>query len=237
MTNRLVIVTGGARGIGESIVTRLVKDGYHVVVFDVLVPGNPQADVEYFTVDISNRAAVAEAVDEAVSRNGAPHGLVHNAAYQFMSPYAAVSDEQWQRSFAVNVTGAFNLTQEVLPHMQAAQSGRVVFITSSSLYSPARGMAHYIATKGALTGLMRGLSVEYGGDNITVNAIAPGLTRTTEAIANVPAEHFEAIVANQALHRSGIPSDQAGVVSFLLSPDSAFMTGQTLLNDGGEGHL
>jgi 3-oxoacyl-[acyl-carrier protein] reductase/(S)-1-phenylethanol dehydrogenase len=121
--------------------------------------------------------------------------------------------------------------------MISAKWGRIVMIASSSFYSPPALMTHYIASKGALLGFVRGLATEVGPHGITVNAVAPGLTRTKNAVESVPQEHFDHVISGQQLKRSGEPEDQAGAVSFVISDDASFMTGQTLLVDGGEGHV
>jgi NAD(P)-dependent dehydrogenase (short-subunit alcohol dehydrogenase family) len=121
--------------------------------------------------------------------------------------------------------------------MRKAKWGRIVMVASSSYFAPHSGLSHYIASKGALLGLVRGLATDLGNDGITVNALAPGLTRTRNAVANVPQAHFDYVVAHQAVKRSGEPEDQAAALSFLVSGDAAFMSGQTLLMDGGEGHV
>ena len=98
-------------------------------------------------------------------------------------------------------------------------------------------MSHYIASKGALIGFVRGLAAEIGAEGITVNALTPGLTRTAKTLKDIPAEHFEFVKSRQAVKRSGEPEDQANAVSFIVSDEAGFMSGQTMLVDGGEGHL
>lgn len=143
----------------------------------------------------------------------------------------------WERSFRVNVDGAFHLIRAALSDLQASTSGRIIVITSSSYYAPPPRMSHYIATKGALTGLVRGLSVELGPDGVTVNAVAPGLTATENALRDIPEQHFALVQSRQAIQRAGQPADIAGAVSYLASPGAGFVTGQTLLADGGESRL
>jgi NAD(P)-dependent dehydrogenase (short-subunit alcohol dehydrogenase family) len=155
-----------------------------------------------------------------------------------MKSFDDLTIEDWRAIHRVNVEGAFNVVQAFLPAMRAAKWGRIVLVASSSYFAPPpRGMTHYIATKGALLGFVRGLATEVGGDGITVNALAPGLTRTKNAIVNVPQQHFDYVIRHQAVKRSGEPEDQAAALSFLVSDDAAFMSGQTLLVDGGEGHV
>jgi NAD(P)-dependent dehydrogenase (short-subunit alcohol dehydrogenase family) len=152
-------------------------------------------------------------------------------------PFAEISDDAWALTMNVNVTSAFILAQEFAPAMQAADRGRLVFVTSSSFISPPPGLTHYVSSKGALTGLMRTLSHELGGSHVTVNAVAPGLTATDRAKELVPQELFDVEASNQAIPRKAQVADHVGIVDFLLGPESGFITGQTILVDGGESHL
>jgi 3-oxoacyl-[acyl-carrier protein] reductase/(S)-1-phenylethanol dehydrogenase len=143
---------------------------------------------------VAPRAAVARAAQEIRGESGDPGILVHCAARQQMRPFADLSIDQWRAIMRVNADGAFHQ----LPAMRAAGWGRVVPVASSTLFAPPPGVVAYVTSKGALQGLTRALAVEVGVDGVTVNAVAPGLTRTPHAEANVPESHFAAVLAGQA---------------------------------------
>jgi 2-hydroxycyclohexanecarboxyl-CoA dehydrogenase len=238
---RVAIVTGGASGIGQAIAVRLAADGARVAVFDLAGdPVRPGVKVPtsvdlHVRCDVSDPDAVQHAVREVESTLGPPLVLVHAAVHQFVRPIEEVTLDEWRRVQAVNVDGLFLLTKAVLPAMREAQWGRIVAISSSTFFVGARSMTHYVTSKGAVIGFVHGLAAEVGADGITVNAVAPGLTRTPPTIADLPPSMFADVASLQAIPRTGEPQDHAGVVSFLASDDAAFLTGQTLLVDGGQG--
>ncbi|MFT4084982.1 MAG: SDR family oxidoreductase [Nocardioides sp.] len=237
--DQIVVISGGAAGIGRAMVERLVDGGARVAVLDTAVTaGTAEGDrVLGVRCDIADPAAVRAARDQVIEHFGAVNALVHCAAHQVRRRFEELTEQDWRRTMSVNVDGAFHLLDSFLPAMKRAGWGRVVLVTSSSYYAPPPGMTHYIASKGALQGMVRGLADELGEHRITINALAPGLTRTEAALAKLPEEFFAEIASHQAIKRNGEPGDQAAALSFLLSRDADFMTGQTLLVDGGEGRV
>jgi NAD(P)-dependent dehydrogenase (short-subunit alcohol dehydrogenase family) len=241
---KIVAITGGSSGIGQAMTLRLVQQGARVAVIDVADAAETVSlakaaggEVRAYKCDISQWEAM-KATGDAIRKDlGHPNILVHCAAYQFMKPFDELTPEDWRRTQQVNLDGGFHLVKMFLPAMRAARWGRIVMVASSSYFAPPRGMSHYISSKGALIGLVRGLATEVGGEGITVNALAPGLTRTKNAVEHVPQAHFDYVVSHQAVKRSGEPEDQAAALSFLVSDEAGFMSGQTMLVDGGEGHV
>jgi NAD(P)-dependent dehydrogenase (short-subunit alcohol dehydrogenase family) len=231
------VVTGGSSGIGAGIVTRLLEQGHRVAVLDRVAPTVEEENLTWIEVDLASPDATRAAARAAQKSLGSVYGLVHCAAFMPFIPFTELTDESWALTLNVNVTSAFVLAQEFAPSMRAAQRGRMVFITSSSQFSPPPGLVHYVASKGALTGLVRTLAHELGDAHITVNAVAPGLTATDSATQKVPQELFDLVASNQAIPRTGQVADQVGIVTFLLGPEAGFITGQTILVDGGESHL
>ncbi|GGH33460.1 3-oxoacyl-ACP reductase [Microbacterium album] len=208
-----------------------------VASLDIQRPPEPRAGVIDVVCDITDPGAVDAAVSTVHAEAGPITAVVHCAAYQVLGAFADVDPGVWERTFRVNVGGAFTVLRAALPDLQLSGRGRIVLITSSSQFAPPAGMTHYIASKGALTGMARALATELGPLGITVNAVAPGLTATEHALADVPQAHFDATRGRQAIPRTGRPEDVAAVVAFAVSDDAAFMTGQTLLVDGGESRI
>jgi NAD(P)-dependent dehydrogenase (short-subunit alcohol dehydrogenase family) len=242
---RTAVVTGGAAGIGQAYAQRLAAEGARIVVGDIADASETVALVEEagsegFGVrcDVTSAEDVAAMREAAESRFGHVDILVHNAGIYPVSMFADITFEQWRRVMSVNLDSMFHVCHELLPGMRARGWGRVVCISSTTFHAGAPGMAHYVASKGGLIGFVRALSSEVGDEGVTVNAIAPSLVRskgTTEG----PHEAmglFDAIASQQAIKRTQQPADLVGTVSFLASEDAAFLTGQTLVVDGGWMH-
>jgi (S)-1-phenylethanol dehydrogenase len=240
--DKVALVTGGSSGIGQAIACRLAREGARVAIADIADASETLALLRKSGTagfaapcDIAQPDQVATLLAKVRESMGPPQILVHSAVVQFVRPFDELSLEDWQRTQAVNQQSMFHLLKAVLPDMKRAQWGRIVVIASSTFFVGAPAMTHYVTSKGALIGLVHGLAGEVGPFGITVNAVAPGLTRTKKAVADLPEELFRHVASLQSIKRNGTPEDQAGVVSFLASADAGFITGQTILVDGGQG--
>jgi NAD(P)-dependent dehydrogenase (short-subunit alcohol dehydrogenase family) len=241
LENKVAVVTGGARGIGASFCERLAAEGAKLVIADVIdgtSVAQRLAEAIYVKTDVSAPADVAALLDAALARFGTVDILVNNAAV-FASlnkkHFVEIEPEEWDELMAVNVRGPFLCARAVAPTMMKKKGGRIVNIASGSVFKGNVGMLHYVASKGAVVAMTRSLARELGPYNIAVNAIAPGLTMSEGVLSNPgwlgPAA--EATMNSRALRREQVPGDLAGTLVFLASEDSAFMTGQTLVVDGG----
>ena len=222
---RVAVVTGGAGAIGASITTALRGTGHRTVILD------RDADV---ACDLSSEASTRAAAATVLERHGRCDVLVHCAAAFDRATIAEVDAATWRRVQAVNVESALWLVQAFAPGMAERRFGRIVFIASDTVWAPPNpAMLAYIASKGALLGVMRTLAVTLGADGIGVSAVAPGLTDTPGARTRNGDEHFDAVVERQALKRPLTPGDTAAAVAYLASDAAAAMTGQVLCADGG----
>jgi 3-oxoacyl-[acyl-carrier protein] reductase len=240
LDGRVAIVTGAAQGLGRAFAARLSADGARVVVAD---RNGPKAAVvaeevggHAVQVDVADQASVAAMADQVVGWFGRVDILVNNASLFStlrMRPFDEIPVDEWDEVMAVNVRGTFLCTRAVVPAMRAAGYGKVVNISSATVWIGRPDYLHYVTSKAAVIGMTRALATELGPYNITVNAVTPGATQTEIPRATLTPEQAERIVAGQAIKRREVPADLVGVVSFLSSSDSDFMTGQTLNIDGG----
>jgi NAD(P)-dependent dehydrogenase (short-subunit alcohol dehydrogenase family) len=188
------------------------------------------------TVDVSDRAAVDDAMARVRAELGPVEILVTSAGLDEFQPFADITIEAWDRILAVNLTGTFHCIQSAIPDMLAAGWGRIVTISSSSAQSGTARMAHYVASKGGVIGLTKALAVEYAPNGITVNTIPPGfidtpMARRAEARGDLPS--IDAVAARTPVRRAGTPDDIAVACTFLCSDEAGYITGQSLNVNGG----
>lgn len=234
---RVAIVTGAAQGIGAAIARRLAADGHRVVVADLNdeKAGGVAAEIDGLGahVDVSDPDSVQALIALVVERYGRIDILVNNAAVQPFAEWEEITFDDWRRVMAVNVDGLFLMTRAVYPEMVRGGYGRIVNITSNTFVAGTPHFAHYVASKGASIGFTRSLAGEIGKHGITINAVAPGLTATEGVLGGGHGDDFDFVVPAQAVPRRAMPQDIAPAVAFLASEDAAWVTGQTLVVDGG----
>src|SRR5882757_6916356 len=226
-TVRVAVVTGGGGAIGSAIVHALQATGHHAVVLD----RGRDADV---AVDLSDEQSTRRAAINVLERFGRCDVLVHAAGAFDQATLADLDATTWRHVQAVNVEAPLWLAQAFTPGMAERGFGRIIFVTSDTLWDPPAPMLlPYIGSKGALVGIMRTLARALGPDGIAVTAVAPGLTDTPGSRTVNSDDEFDATVARQALKRPLTPADTAAAVGFLASEAAAAMTGQVLCADGG----
>jgi 3-oxoacyl-[acyl-carrier protein] reductase len=222
---RIAVVTGGAGAIGGAIARALARADHHVIILD---RGGEHP------VDLSSESAARAAAASVLAEHGRCDVLVHAAASFEQTTLAEFDSQTWRHVQAVNVEAALWLAQILTPSMARHGFGRIVFVVSDTVWDPpAPELLAYIASKSALIGVARSLARALGPDGITVNAVAPGLTRTPAAAAGMPEQAFQAAIARQSIKRALVPEDVAAAVAFLASDGAGAITGQTLCTDGG----
>ncbi len=234
---RVALVTGSAQGIGAAIAEELAADGMKVVVADVNAAGAQavadRIDGVAKTLDVSDPERVAAVVGEIVDEFGRIDVLVNNAALVPLTPWADITFEEWRKVMSVNLDGIYLVTHAVTEVMGKAGYGRIVNIASNTFVAGTPDCAHYVATKGASIGLVRGLAGELGKLGITINAVAPGIIASEGVLSGPHAAGFDYVVPMQAINRRGVPADVAPAVAFLASEKAEWITGQTLVVDAG----
>jgi NAD(P)-dependent dehydrogenase (short-subunit alcohol dehydrogenase family) len=239
---KVALVTGAANGIGRAIARKLSTDGFAIAIADLedasavvdeIKSAGGQASSGI--CDCGDPAQVTSFCQAVEQTHGSIDVLVHSAGIYPRQPFAEITHDDWHRVIGINLNSLFYLTKACVPSMQSKGWGRVIALASNTFYLGIPELSHYQASKGGVVGFIRGLSAEVGGDGITCNSVAPTLTRTkgsTETSPHAP-EFFDFIAQMQSIKRTGEPEDVVGTVAFLASDDSAFMTGQTLMVDGG----
>ncbi|OGA35672.1 MAG: hypothetical protein A3G80_14295 [Betaproteobacteria bacterium RIFCSPLOWO2_12_FULL_62_13b] len=249
LKGRVAVVTGGGQGLGRSFVRHFAEQG----AIPVIAQRNSEAAIALqkelegrghralaVRTDVSDPASVAELVERTLASFGRIDVLVNNAAMLedlTIGPFWELPLEEWRRVIDVNVTGTFLCSRAVVPAMQKAQWGRIINLSSTIVLSGRPGYLHYTASKSALIGMTRAMARELGRWNITVNALLPGTTKTDVGRTSAQGDHFERAMREQAIQRVADMSDHARVVLFLCSDDAGFISGQSLLSDGGRNFL
>ena len=242
LDGKVAVVTGGFRGLGRSMCVMLGKAGAHVVAADVLPEEVGQETLravseaggkcELLRLDVTNGEQVDTSIRELAKRLGRLDILVNNAGIARDNLLLRVSDEDVQKTFAVNVSGAINCSRSAIRIMMRARTGRIINLASvvAELGNP--GQAVYSASKAALIGLTKTLAREYASRGVTVNAVAPGFI-DTDMTKNLPEEAKSFMLTQIPLARIGQPEDVAAAVLFLCTDEASYVTGQVLRVNGG----
>ena len=242
LDGKVAIVTGGAQGIGRAIADALAADGARIVIADLKGAEAAAADFPDgvgLTVDVASEDDVARMAAQTVERCGAIDILVNNAGLYAslpMRPFEQIPVEEWRQVMDVNVLSMFLTCRAVVPQMRAQGGGRIVNISSGTPFRGVPFLLHYVTSKGAIVALTRALAKELGGDEVLVNCVAPGFTMS-DGVHEHP-EVVEALqdisVSARTLKRDQVPADVVGAVAFLCGPGATFITGQTMVIDGGQ---
>ena len=244
LEGRVAIVTGAARGIGAAYARALGADGARTVVADILDPQKTVAEIQNaggtaigVQTDVTDDGSLQAMTERTIDEFGKIDICVTNAALFAdleQKPFTEIDLDEWDRVLRVNVRGVFQTVKAVIPEMAKQQYGKIINIASATVFKGVPMLLHYVSSKGAVVAFTRALAREVGADNICVNAIAPGLTMS-EKLADTEqwTRIKDANAATRAFKRDELPEDLVGALLFLASSDSDFITGQTLVVDGG----
>jgi len=247
LAGRVALVTGSAHGIGKAYAQRLAQEGASIVVADLDGTAATAVAAELagagfkavgVEVDVSDPASTEAMGRRAVESFGKVDILINNAAMFSRVPMSRVPFEQlevgeWDRMMAVNLRGIWLVCRAVVPQMRANKYGKIVNISSSTVWERTPTRIHYVTSKAGVIGFTRTLAAELGPDNITVNCVAPGSTLSEENPSEQTVQFRSLAAKNRTLPRLQKPEDLVGAIAFFASPDSDFITGQTLVVDGG----
>jgi NAD(P)-dependent dehydrogenase (short-subunit alcohol dehydrogenase family) len=242
LDGKVAIVTGSSQGIGNAIAHGLAAEGARVVVADLR---GAEAAAEAFpgglgvTVDVADEAGVRSLADEVVARCGSIDILVNNAglyASLEMRPFTEIPLAEWRQVMDVNVASMFLMCRAVVPVMRESGGGHIVNISSGTPFRGVPFLLHYVTSKGAIVAFTRALAKEVGRDGVLVNCVAPGFTMSAgvEEHPEVIEKLRDVSVSARTLQRDQVPEDVVGAVVYLAGPGSSFVTGQTIVIDGGQ---
>ncbi len=242
LDGKVALVTGAAQGIGRAIAEGLAAEGARIVVADL--NGAEDAATAFprgvgLTVDVSSEDDVRRLTDETLASCGSIDVLVNNAglyAQLEMRPFEQIPLEEWRRVMDVNVASMFLTCRAIVPVMRAQGGGKIVNISSGTPFRGVPFLLHYVTSKGAIVALTRALARELGKDNVLVNCVAPGFTMSDGVMSHpeVVEKLREASISARTIQRDQVPADVVGAVTYLCGPGSDFVTGQTIVIDGGQ---
>lgn len=239
LEGKTALVTGAATGIGAAIARELADAGARVTGADIAWSGGAGfPGVEQVDADVADPSSVDRCVRQIEERHGSVDILVNNAALAASiapKPFEEITPEEWTKVMTMNTLSQFLCTRAVIPGMREKKSGRIINLTSGTVFVGVPYLLHYIASKGAIAAMTRSLAKEVGNDGITVNAVAPGLTMT-DGIQGNPgySDDMKAgVIASRAIPREERPEDVTGTCRFLASEAASFITGQIVVVDGG----
>lgn len=237
LENKVAIVTGGARGIGKATAELFVKEGAKVIIWDVLEDGNNTAEsigsnCVFQKVDVKDIKSIEAAVNDTIARFGKIDILVNNAGILRDKSFLKMTQDEWQSVIDINLTGVFNCTKAVVPHMVEKKYGRVICTSSVVGITGGFGQTNYVACKAAIIGMVKTWAKEFGKHNITANAVAPGFIKT-EMTDSIPEEIRNGFIADIPVRRLGEPADIANAYLFLATEEASYISGHTLSVNGG----
>jgi NAD(P)-dependent dehydrogenase (short-subunit alcohol dehydrogenase family) len=242
LDGKVALVTGAAQGIGRALADGLAAEGARIVVADLRGAEEAAGSFEGglgLTADVSSEEDVRRLVEATVAECGGIDVLVNNAglyASLEMRPFDQIPLEEWRQVMDVNVASMFLMAREVVPVMRARGGGRIVNISSGTPFRGVPFLLHYVTSKGAIVAFTRALAKELGKDGILVNCVAPGFTMSAgvEAHPEVIEKLRDVSIGARTIQRDQLPEDVVGAVVYLCGPGSAFVTGQTIVIDGGQ---
>ena len=240
LKDKIAIVTGGARGIGQAVSELFAKEGATVIIMDLLPQGQAVADgikaagemAEYHSVSVTDKSAVENLFAKVNEKYGKIDILINNAGITRDRTLEKMSEAEWDAVIDVNLKGVFICTQAVVPYMKAKKYGRIVSAASNVGLRGNFGQTNYAATKAGVIAMAKTWTMEFGKYGITANAIAPGFTMT-DMVKGIPEEHFDAIKASIPLRTVAQPLDIAYGYLYLASDEARFVSGICLTIDGG----
>ena len=241
LKDRVAVVSGAAKGLGRAVAVRLASEGARIEILDIadasevceeIRAANGEANAQI--CDVTSEEQINACAKQIEERHGRVDILVNNAGIlSGRTPWNELSYEEVNRFVQINYIGYFLVSKAIYPLLKKSQYGRVINVASRTYFLANPGQMAYVAAKGAVMGMTRVMAKEMGDDNITVNAVAPGMIATEGTMAHSQEEAFNRVMMNQAIKKRGKPEHLAALIAFLASDDAEIITGQMILCDGG----